>query len=559
MASARPLLIRIAVALFAMVLICSLFAQSPAPDTAELTRMLNDFLAGASRNDMAAHERFWADDLIYTTSSGRRMGKQDILREVRAEAAKPTEPAATYSADQIRIQQYGTTAIIAFRLIGKTGKETKYYLNSGTFLKRDGEWRAVNWQATALPPNAQTLNEVAARYVHLVLALGQHDPDYVDAFYGPAEWKTDAAKEKKPLEAIGAEARKVREQIENSSPPAEEMERREYLDKQLSALEARVRILRGERMSFDEESRALYDATAPTFPESHFAEVLKQLDAKIPGSGPLWQRYVEWRKPFIIPTEKLDAVFRLAIAECRKRTLAHIALPPDESFTVEYVTNKPWSGYNWYKGNYHSVIQVNTDFPVYIDRAVDLAAHEGYPGHHVYNALLEKNLVHDRGWQEFSVYGLFSPQSLIAEGSANFGRDVAFTKAERMRFEKEVLFPAAGIDPARADEYYGVQEILKELSFAGNEAARRLINGEIDEAAAQRYLEKYTVVDPARAQQRVQFIKRYRSYVINYNTGEEMVRRYIERHGGTDANPEKRWREFEALLASPRLPEALTR
>ncbi len=192
-----------------------------------------------------------------------------------------------------------------------------------------------------------------------------------------------------------------------------------------------------------------------------------------------------WRKPYVIPKEKLDTVFQLAIKECRARTLAHVALPPNESFTVEYVTNKPWGGYNWYKGNFHSVIQVNTDLPIFIDRAVDLAAHEGYPGHHVYNSLLEKNLARDRGWVEFSVYALFSPQSLVAEGTANFGRDVAFpTKAERMKFEKEVLFPAAGIDASRADEYYAVQDLIKDLSYAGNEAARRLINGEIDESAA---------------------------------------------------------------------------
>ena len=184
----------------------------------------------------------------------------------------------------------------------------------------------------------------------------------------------------------------------------------------------------------------------------------------------------------MIPKEKLDAVFQLAIKECRARTLAHVGLPPNESFTVEYVTNKPWGGYNWYKGNFHSVIQVNTDLPTYIDRAVDLAAHEGYPGHHVYNSLLEKNLVRDRGWVEFSVYALFSPQSLVAEGTANFGREVAFpTKTERMKFEKEVLFPAAGIDASRADEYYAVQDLMKQLNYAVNEAARRLINGEIDE------------------------------------------------------------------------------
>jgi len=253
----------------------------------------------------------------------------------------------------------------------------------------------------------------------------------------------------------------------------------------------------------------------------------------------------------------LDTVFQLAIKECRAQTLTHVLLPPNESFTVEYVTNKPWGGYNWYKGNFHSVIQVNTDLPVYIERAVDLAAHEGYPGHHVYNSLLEKHLVRDRGWVEFSVYALFSPQSLIAEGTANFGRDVAFpTEIDRMKFEKEVLFPAAGIDASRAEEYYAVQDLIKQLDYAVNEAARRLINGEIDESAAVQWLQKYAVMEPARAQQRVKFIQRYRSYVINYNLGEDMVRRYIERRSGT--NPEKRWSEFAKLLSSPRLPSGLT-
>jgi len=414
---------------------------------------------------------------------------------------------------------------------------------------------------------ADSMNAVAERYAHLVLALGQHDPDYVDAFYGPAEWKAQAEKEKKSLDATDAEAAELNATLAKTADAAasgDEMLklRREYLQKQISALAARVRMLKGEKLKFDDESRALYDAVAPTYPDSHFDQIIAQLDAKIPGKGPsrtggsLWERYENWRKPFVIPKEKLDTVFQLAIKECRTRTLAHVALPPNESFTVEYVTNKPWGGYNWYKGNFHSVIQVNTDLPIFIDRAVDLAAHEGYPGHHVYNSLLEKNLVRDRGWVEFSVYALFSPQSLIAEGTANFGRDVAFpTKTDRMKFEKEVLFPAAGIDASRADEYYAVQDLMKQLDYAANEAARRLINGEIDENAAVQWLQKYAVMEPARAQQRVKFIQRYRSYVINYNLGEDMVRHYIEKRSGTD--PENRWSEFGKLLASPRLPSGL--
>jgi ketosteroid isomerase-like protein len=128
----------------------------PAPDAAELTKLLKDFLAGASRNDLAAHERFWAEDLIYTGSVGRRIGKADILREVRAEGApKPGEESTNYSDEDIRIQQYGNTAIVVFRLVGTTTKgdktEVANYLNSGTFLKRDGKWQVVNWQATRMP------------------------------------------------------------------------------------------------------------------------------------------------------------------------------------------------------------------------------------------------------------------------------------------------------------------------------------------------------------------------------------------------------------------------
>jgi hypothetical protein len=246
-----------------------------------------------------------------------------------------------------------------------------------------------------------------------------------------------------------------------------------------------------------------------------------------------------------------------AIQAGRERTLQHIRLPSDERFTVEYVTNKSWSGYNWYQGGYRSLIQVNTDLPVFIDRAIDLACHEGYPGHHVYNVLLEKNLVKDRGWIEFSVYPLFSPQSLIAEGTANFGIEVAFPGKARVEFERTVLFPLAGLDPARAAEYYDVQSLVDQLSYAGNEAARRYINKQIDATQTVAWLERYALMQHDRAMQRVKFFDQYRSYVINYNLGKDMARRYIESRGGTADAPQKRWAEFERLISSPRLPSGL--
>ena len=403
------------------------------------------------------------------------------------------------------------------------------------------------------------MDRVAEDYVKLVLAVGQHDTDYVDAYYGPPEWRKAAESAKVPLEALATQATGLSAALDAMGPAQAADEatqlRLQYLKRQVAAAHARIRMLRGERLSFDDESRALYDATAPSLPESHFANVLAQLEKRFPGKGPLVARYDAWRQAFVIPKEKLDQVFKTAIAACRQRTAAHLQLPPGENFTVEYVTGKSWSGYNWYQGNYRSLIQVNTDLPVYIDRAIDLACHEGYPGHHVYNALLEKHLVKDRGWIEFTIYPLFSPQSLIAEGTANYGIAVAFPGEERVTYERQVLFPAAGLDPARAAEYYQVQSLVEKLAYAGNEAARRYLNKEIDAGQAAAWLEKYALMPRARAEQRVRFFDQYRSYVINYNLGKDMVAGYIEGKAGSD--PKKRWEEFGRLLSSPRLPSGL--
>jgi hypothetical protein len=407
------------------------------------------------------------------------------------------------------------------------------------------------------------LNPIAESYVKLVLALGQHDPDYVDAYYGPPEWKPAPGAAKRPLADIQAGTVSLLERLVNASPGSEEILRLrfQYLFRQISALRVRAQMLMGRRLTFDEESKALYDAVAPVNTEEHFRALADRLSALLPpaesSEGSLGARYESFRSRFVIPREKLDAVFQAAISAARERTKKHLRLPDGESFRVEYVTGKSWSGYNWYQGGYRSLIQVNTDLPVYIDRAVDLAAHEGYPGHHVYNVLLEKSLVRDRGWVEFSVYPLFSPQSLIAEGSANYGIEVAFPGAERTAFERDVLYPIAGLDSREAGRYAEIRQLAENLSYAGNEAARRYINGEIDGKAAAAWLEKYALMAPARAEQRVRFIDQYRSYVINYNLGKDLVRRYIESRGGTADHPEKRWEEFGRLLSSPRLPDDL--
>ena len=250
---------------------------------------------------------------------------------------------------------------------------------------------------------------------------------------------------------------------------------------------ARVDMLAGKKMTFDEESKALYDAVAPHHDEAHFQAILDRArTATLPGERPARRSRrgvpAAVRHPARAARRGVQGRDRRVPRGARSQ---HIELPPGESFIVEYVTDKSWSGYNWYKGDFHSLIQVNTDLPIFIDRAIDLACHEGYPGHHVYNALLEKNLVRDRGWIEFSVYPLFSPAVADRRGHAR-------TSASRSRSRRGAGGVRArrrssrspGSIPRRPAQYYRGPGAAQKLSYAGNEAARRYLDGEIDATQA---------------------------------------------------------------------------
>jgi hypothetical protein len=408
-----------------------------------------------------------------------------------------------------------------------------------------------------------SLNRVAEQYVKIVLKIGIYDADYVDAYYGPAEWKPEtrlnSVSDSIYIQTLYDETGKLLDSLESlSQERANEIQtlRYRYLYKQILSARTRVFVLAGGKLSFDEEAKALYDTEVPAHDSSYFQIILDKIDVLLPGKGGVVDRWQKYKKLFIIPTEKLDAVFQTAISECRKRTSQYIKLPAKESYKVEYVKGQPWGAYNWYKGHSFSVIQVNIDLPSYIDRAVDIAAHEGYPGHHVLNLLLEK-LYRDRGWVEFCIYPLFSPQSLIAEGTANFGTEIVFPGDSQMEFVREVLFPLAGLDPSKADNYYTITRLIKQLSYASNEAARNYLDGKWTKEHAIRWLQKYNLVSGERAEQNLKFFEKYRSYVINYNLGRDIVKNYIEKNGGTLNHEKLRWALFEKIISTPQTPSGL--
>lgn len=401
------------------------------------------------------------------------------------------------------------------------------------------------------------INHLAEQYVRLGLSIGQYDGDFVDAYYGPDSLKPATIDSsmlsvfpKDSLLKTAADLKRALQQIISTQTNDTAKNRATWINNQLDAFVRRIKIFSGQTASFDEESKDLFGVAAPVYPEAHYKKLLATLDSLLPGKGNLQNRMKELSDRFILPKDKLDTIFKTAIAEARKRTLEHYPLPSSENFMLEYVTNKPWSGYNWYKGNYQSVIQINTDLPILVDRAIDLACHEGYPGHHVYNMLLEKKLYRDKGWVEISLYPLFSPQSLIAEGSANYGIEVAFPGEAQQQFARQILLPLAGLDTTGIAAYFAAINLKRQLNYARNEAARILLNASGTEAEALRWLKDYALMGEEGAKKSISFIKKYRSYVINYNYGQDMVRNYIETRGGTQNDPGKRWELFGWLLSN---------
>ncbi|HEV2747766.1 MAG TPA: hypothetical protein VGW34_10775, partial [Allosphingosinicella sp.] len=223
---------------------------------------------------------------------------------------------------------------------------------------------------------------------------------------------------------------------------------------------------------------------------------------------------------------------------------------------MEFVTGKSWSGYNYYQGNYYSLIQINTDLPIRISQPIDLGCHEGYPGHHVYNMLLEQKLVKERGWIEYTVYPLYSPQSFIAEGSATYGVDLAFPRGEQLAFATRILYPIARLPTAEAAAYRALGEATRDLAGARLTIAADYLDGRISRAEAIELTRKYQLVTVARAEQSLAFADQYRSYVINYGLGREMVQAHVEAAGTT---PEARWAAMERILSEPTLPSDLVR
>jgi hypothetical protein len=390
---------------------------------------------------------------------------------------------------------------------------------------------------------AGPLDDVSLSYTRVAVALGERDPDSIDYYYGPAEWVADIRENPPSLAQVRQSALALIAALRDKpATPAGGEALRQFLIGQLHAIASRVDLLLGAHLTFDQETEAMFGVQVPPrYDQRRLTHIRSQIDALLPGRGGLAERYSSFDQQFTVPPDRLSVVMDRALQGCRERTLAHMSLPPGESVTVEYVHGKPWSAFSRYQGNFHSLIQINADFGLTVDQVLQLACHEGYPGHHAYNSLRELQLVRKHHLTAFMVQPTFSPQSLASEAAATYAVELAFPEPERTRFERNELFPLAGLDPGKAELYGRVERLVEALHPAEPVIARDYLDGNLEFVRAAWALEAQVLMVHSEAT--LKYINEYRSYLTAYTLGRDMVADAVDDQPGRPAAA--RWQRFE--------------
>jgi hypothetical protein len=333
-----------------------------------------------------------------------------------------------------------------------------------------------------------------------------------------------------------------------------EENRQRFLAGQLRAIVARTSVLLGVHHSFDDESEALFGIRPAPVDLAAAKEVRLRIARRLSGNKRLADRFDDFDSKFMIPPAKLPDVMARALEACRGQTLAHMRLPPGEHVTLEYVSDKPWSAYSFYRGNYQSVIQVNADFRLTVDRALGLACHEGYPGHHVFNSLTEERLVRRGKRIEFFAQPTFSPQSFISEAAASVAPELAFSAAEKLRLEEDVLFPAAGLpknslNNRLAADYIETEDLVDALHPEELSIARDYLDENLEFVRAAFALENRVLMTHSEATLR--YLNEYRTYVVTYTAGRDLLDRWMDARAGGPGNSDARWAALRQLIETP--------
>ncbi|HTV78601.1 MAG TPA: hypothetical protein VMF03_10095 [Steroidobacteraceae bacterium] len=386
-------------------------------------------------------------------------------------------------------------------------------------------------------------------FVSLALQLGQvpgHEVE-VDSYFGPPALAPAPTAPPQTLAQLSEAAHVLQADIGREQQAAAS-ERGERLLGQASSLASLIDGLLQPHLSFAREASAVYAMSVPAVDPRTTRRTLRALDALLPGTGAIAERLATFQVRFVIAPERRRAVFERALQGCRERTLRHWDLPAGERLDVEWTDSVP-AAWQRYRGGGRSTLQINTQAVALVGQALDVACHEAYPGHHAQFLMLEQK-AGSRGLAvEDTIALLHSPASVLREGAANFGIDLAFPLAERVAFDRQVLFPLAGIDPALAQRYEQVNALVADLSVAAVPILAAYRDGRLPSAVAAAELEDSALIGSPQALLR--FLDDEGAYTLGYTAARDRVRRYVERHSAcTGQDP---WRVLADVVSTPQV------
>jgi hypothetical protein len=369
-----------------------------------------------------------------------------------------------------------------------------------------------------------TSEDAGEEYARLALAIDQHMPGYVDAYFGPPEWRDQVQQEGlRPLAELASRAATLASAVAGAS--AMDAQRRDFLARHIHAMQANLRLLQGEKMALADEVEELFDIRPTWVDEAVFEEAHRLLDELLPAGDSLRERMALRRRALEIPTQAGMELLPLMHQHLHNLTGRHFALPAGESLEFAFVQNKPWGAYNWYLGGGRSRIEINTDLPLHINGLAATVAHECYPGHHTELCIKDTGLVQHERRFEHSVVLVNAPSGVVSEGMAMCALEAVMPSEDWVAWHSAEVFPRAGLR-LDAQRERAIDQAREDLDDAAGNAAFLLYDQGAASGEVSRYLQRYGLQTQQEAGKTIEFLSNplFRSYIFTYAWGKRMLK-----------------------------------
>jgi hypothetical protein len=394
--------------------------------------------------------------------------------------------------------------------------------------------------------------DLPLEYVRLGLRFDRLESGFVDAYTGDPRIRAEVADEAAPTpKQLRDQARELLTEVESAGLPDD---RADYLRGQLTGLECTARKMSGEPVAFIDEVRAYFQVDVELGDTAGYAAAQAELEALLPGSGPLAERYAAHRRLEECPPDKLESAVLALSSALRDRVRGQYGLPEVETVRYEVVTDQPWSGFNYYEGDYTSRVAINADLPHRMGHLPHLVAHEAYPGHHTEHCRKERGLVERSGRTEHTVFLVNTPECLMAEGLADLGVQASIGDGWGP-WAAEIL----GDLGLRFDGHLAerIAAAAAPLNRVRQDAAILLHDRGADADEVAEYLQRWSLVSGERARQQIRFLTHplWRAYISTYVEGLDLLSRWLDARPAGQSVADR----FVRLLDEPLTPGAVAR